>query len=77
MARWRGIFRRRGERDGEHEASAAGTDALDDPETALYPGPAGRGADEDRSSTDDWEQGPQPPAGDREEVPGDGERRSF
>ena len=37
MARWRGIFGRKGKREGEPDATNASTDAGDDPVTALYP----------------------------------------
>ncbi len=64
MARWRGIFGRKGKREGEPDATpTVSSDSGEDPATALYPQapprrrlPSGAGA----FNTEDWEQVPEP-----------------
>ncbi len=55
MARWRGIFGRKGKREGEPDATpTASAGAEDDPVTALYP--TTEPPDSDPFNTEDWEQ---------------------
>ena len=61
MARWRGIFGRKGKRDAE---PAAESQPADDPETALYPWTGRRAAESpeaagDPYGTGDWEKVPE------------------
>ena len=65
MARWRGIFGRKGKRKGEPEATPAPDDATHDPVTALYPTSGSQPLEAPAEDTGDWEPTTDEPGGPR------------